>query len=309
VVIAMQACGVCGTDVTFAHLGGMPFGGRRPLPLGHEPAGVVVEVGDEVRDVEPGLRVTFNPSVDESDLIGCGSDQGALSDRVRLRNAVVGHNLFSVPETVPFEVAALTEPLSVARHAANRAEATAQSSVVIFGAGPVGAGIVAWLKLRGVSSVVSVDLSPARLDLARSLGADHTIAADDDVVARLRELHGTERVQGMPVAATDIWIDAAGAPAVVDTIIRGARRFSTAVIVAVHKAPVPVDLVTFLMKEMRMTSSIAYPTEFGDVAAALAAQWQTFAPMISDRVPLDRVGEAIALAGSGAVRGKVMVGF
>jgi len=50
VVVQMRACGVCGTDVTFAHLGGMPFGGPRPMPLGHEPAGEIVEVGDEVRE-------------------------------------------------------------------------------------------------------------------------------------------------------------------------------------------------------------------------------------------------------------------
>lgn len=309
VVVQMRACGVCGTDVTFAHLGGMPFGGPRPMPLGHEPAGEIVEVGDEVRDLRPGMRVTFHPGVDEADQFGCGGTQGALSDRVVVRDAAVGTSVFTVPDEMPFEVAALTEPLSVALHAVNRSRATDQSTAVVFGAGPVGAGIVAWLKLRGVPNVVSVDLSPARLELASMLGADHTIPGDDDVVARLRELHGTEIVQGMPVAATDIWIDAAGSPKVVDTIVRGARRFATAVIVAVHKAPVPVDLVTFLMKEMDLTSSIAYPTEFGDVAAALAADWPRFAPMISDRVPLGRVAEAVALAGSTTVRGKVTVTF
>lgn len=307
VVIRMRACGLCGTDVTFTHLGGLPLGGPRPMPLGHEPAGEVVEVGEGVRDLEVGQRVTFNPSVGEGDVYGCGGAQGALSDLVVVHGAALGGNVFPIPDEVPFEVAALTEPLSVARHAVNRAMASPEHSAVVFGAGPVGVGIVAWLKLLGVPSVVSVDLSPARLELASQLGADHVVAGDDDVVARLRELHGGGTVQGARVASTDIWIDAAGAPEVVDTIVRGAPRFATAVIVAVHKAPVPVDLVSFLTKEMSLTSSMAYPTEFGEVAQALASNWRMFAPMISDRLPLDRVVDAIALAGSADARGKVTV--
>lgn len=310
VVIAMKACGVCGTDVTLLHLGGLPVGaGRCPLPLGHEPAGEVLEVGSDVRGITVGMRVTFNPSVDVTNSIGCGADQGALSDRVVIRDAELGVSVFAIPDEIPYEVAALTEPLSVALHAVNRSEVTAEETAVVFGAGPVGIGIVAWLKLRGVRHVVSVDLSPERLELAKQLGADETVLGTDDVVARLREVHGTEHVQGQPVAGTDIWFDAAGSQKVFDTIIGGARFQARCIVVAVHHAPVQFDLVALLTKELHVTASLAYPTEFGDVAAALATHWRTFAPMISDRVPIDQVADAIALAGSGKVRGKVMVTF
>jgi len=306
-VVAVKACGICGSDLTYLHFGGMPVGGRCPMPLGHEPAGEVVEIGGEVRGIEPGMRVTFNPCFDEMDMIGNGGSQGALSDRVVIRDAALGHNLFPVPDEIPYEVAALTEPLSVALHAANRSQAGPDHSVVVFGAGPIGTGIVGWLKLRGVGHVTSVDLSPARLELASSVGADATIVGSDDVVARLRELHGTAHVLGAPVAATDIWIDAAGSSQVFDTIMRGARTHATAVVVGVHKHPVQLDLVTLLMKELTLTASMAYPTEFGDVAGALATHWRTFAPMVTDILPLDRVVDALALAGSGDVRGKVMI--
>lgn len=310
VVVAIRACGVCGTDVTLLHLGGMPVpGGRCPLPLGHEPAGEVLEVGAEVRDITVGMRVTFNPSVDVTQSIGCGADQGALSDRVVMRDAQLGVDVFPIPDEIPFEVAALTEPLSVALHAVNRSQAGPDDRVVVFGAGPVGVGIVAWLKLRGVRHVVSVDLSPARLELAKELGADETVLGTDDVPARLRELHGTELVQGAPVAGTDVWIDAAGSQKVFDTIVNSAKFQARFIVVAVHHAPVQFDLVTLLTKELHVTASLAYPTEFGDVAEAMRTHWRRFAPMISDRVPIDRVGEAIALAGSGGVRGKVMVTF
>ncbi len=310
IVVAMKACGVCGTDVTLLHMGGLPVpGGRCPLPLGHEPAGEVLEVGREVRDITAGMRVTFNPSVDVTNSIGCGADQGALSDRVIIRGARLGLDVFTLPDEIPYEVAALTEPLAVALHAVNRSGADPAQSAVVFGAGPVGVGIVVWLKLRGVRHVVSVDLSPERLELAKELGADETVLGSDDVIARLREVHGTEHVQGQPVAGTDIWFDAAGSKHVFDTIIRGAKFHADVIIVAVHHAPVQFDLVALLTKELHVTSSLAYPTEFGDVVAEMSANWRRFAPMISDRVPIERVSDAIALAGSGQVRGKVMVTF
>jgi threonine dehydrogenase-like Zn-dependent dehydrogenase len=310
VLVAIKACGVCGTDVMFLQIGGMPMPGARcPLPLGHEPAGEVVEVGRDVVGVTKGMRVTFNPTFDEADATGSGGSQGALSDLVAVRDARLGVNLFEMRREVPFDVAALTEPLSVAMHAANRAEATPDSRVVVFGAGPVGVGIVGWLKLRGVRDIVSVDLSPVRLEQAAILGADAGVLGTEDVIGALRERHGTAHVLGAPVAATDVWIDAVGAPQVIDTIMRGARMHATALVVGVHKKPVQFDLVNFLTKELRFTSSMAYPTEFGDVAASINEHWRRFEPMISDRVPFADVAHALGLAGSTDVRGKVTVTF
>ncbi len=310
ILVAMKACGVCGTDVTFVHIGGLPMPGARcPMPLGHEPAGEVIAVGAEVTGIGVGMRVTFNPTSDEMDATGSGGSQGALSERVAVRDAVLGQNVFEIPAEMPYEVAALTEPLSVALHAVNRADPQPGQTAVVFGAGPVGSGIVAWLKLRGVRDVVSVDLSPLRLELAQMLGADAVVDGTTDVVRFLRERHGTDHVLGAPVAATDIWIDAAGSQQVIDTMLRGTKKHATAVIVAVYKAPVSFDLVTFLTKELRFTASIAYPTEFGDVAALLAEHWRTFEPMITDRVPFDDVTRAIARAGAPDVLGKVTVLF
>lgn len=310
VLVAMKACGVCGTDLTYVQLGGLPTPGARcPMPLGHEPAGEVVEVGAEVRGVEAGMRVVFNPVYDEMDPIGNGGSQGALSDLVAVRDAHLGANMFEIPADVPYEVAALTEPLSVALHAVNRADPRPGQTAVVFGAGPVGAGIVAWLSLRGIGDVVSVDLSPSRLQQATTLGADAVVDGASDVVEALRERHGTDHVLGAPVAATDIWIDAAGSQTVIDTILRGSRQEATAVVVAVYKAAVQFDLVAFLTKELRFTSSLAYPSEFPDVAAAMATHWERFAPMVTDRVPFADAPAALGRAAAPDVLGKVMVGF
>ena len=310
VIVEMKACGVCGTDLTYLHFGGLPIGaGPCPFPLGHEPAGEVAVVGRDVADVHVGQRVVFNPCADESDMMGNGGSQGTLSERVLVRDARLGGNLFAIPDEVPYEIAALTEPLSVALHAVNQGDPQPGQNAVVFGAGPVGVGIVAWLKLRGVTDVVAVDVSEARLRVATAVGADAVVPATADVVAALTERHGTADVLGAPMPATDLWFDAAGAPQVFDQIMRSARKHATVVIVAVHKEPVTFDLVNFLTRELRLTSSIAYPTEFNDVAAAMATHWEKFAPIVTDRVPFDDVAGALARAGSGAADGKVMVVF
>ena len=309
-VVEMKACGICGTDLGYVRRGGRDSAGRRyAMPLGHEPAGEVLEVGSNVCGLAPGMKIVFNPVIDESDPIGNGGSQGALSDRVVIRDAVLGHNVFDLPESVPYEIAALTEPLAVALHAVNRADPQPGQTAVVFGAGPVGAGIVAWLTRRGVHDVVAVDRLDARLDIASLVGAHSTVNANDDVMAHLCERHGAGRVWGGDVAGTDLWFDAAGSTAVIDTIVRGAKRHATAVVVAVHHELVPFDLGVFLAKELRFTSAIAYPTEFGDVAAQIADDWTQFAPMVTDRVPFEQVADAIALAGSGRAHGKVMVTF
>ncbi|MCB0993786.1 MAG: hypothetical protein KDB21_01760, partial [Acidimicrobiales bacterium] len=125
----------------------------------------------------------------------------------------------------------------------------------------------------------------------------------------LRDIHGTAHVLGAPVAGTDLWFDAAGAPSVFDTIMNGAKEHAGVIVVAVHKAPVQLDLVTLLTKELNITASMAYPTEFGDVAAAMPEHWRRFEPMITDHYPLDSIDAALDRAGSGEVRGKVMITF
>ncbi|WP_234341389.1 alcohol dehydrogenase catalytic domain-containing protein [Streptomyces sp. NRRL S-646] len=93
VLVRIRACGICGTDTFFLHLGGMPAGAdgsMRSIPLGHEPAGEITEVGAEVTELKVGDRVVVNPQGVPSGIIGCGGEHGAMSEgggpRVRRRH-------------------------------------------------------------------------------------------------------------------------------------------------------------------------------------------------------------------------------
>ncbi|MGH1555367.1 alcohol dehydrogenase catalytic domain-containing protein [Streptomyces sp. L7] len=124
-LIRIRACGICGTDVSFLHMGGMPArahlgGDIVPVPLGHEPAGEVIEIGAEVEGLAVGDRVVIDPTGHPTGLIGCGGTQGAMSEYVLVENAAIGQNVAVFPHHLPFSVAALNEPMAVARHAVNR---------------------------------------------------------------------------------------------------------------------------------------------------------------------------------------------
>ena len=115
-------------------------------------------VGDAVEQVAVGQRVVINP-MNTPSFIGSGGPEGAFTDELLVRDARVGDSLLPIPEDLPYDIAALTEPLAVALHGVNRAEAKPGDKVVVFGCGPIGLGMVLWLVDRGVTDVVALDLS------------------------------------------------------------------------------------------------------------------------------------------------------
>ncbi len=172
VVIRMKAVGICGSDLSYIKHGGIPAPGTLTA-LGHEGAGEVIEVGEAVSGVTPGQRVIVNPMMTPS-YIGSGGPEGAFTEELLVRDGIAGVNILPIPEGVSYEVAAMCEPLAVAMHGINRAEAKAGDKLAIFGCGPIGLGMVLWAIDRGCRDVIALDLSDERLERARALGA-HTI--------------------------------------------------------------------------------------------------------------------------------------
>lgn len=308
VVVKVKACGICGSDLTYIKIGGIYRKPGGTTPLGHEAAGEVIVAGKGVAGVSVGQRVVINPMQTPS-LIGSGGPEGAFTEELLVRDAKVGESLLPIPEGVPYEVAALTEPLAVALHGVNRSEAKPGDKVVVFGCGPIGLGIVLWLTDRGVKDVVAVDLSDERLARAKALGARAVVnAKSEDLRARLTELHGTERLFSREAVGTNVYIDAAGAPNLVSDVVGMARLHARMVVVAAYMQPVQLPLGTMLTTEMTLTTAVGYPTEMPDVVAALPRLRAKAEAMISHRYPFDRVIEALGVAGTPA-SAKVMIGF
>jgi threonine dehydrogenase-like Zn-dependent dehydrogenase len=310
VLVRMRACGICGSDTFYIARGGIPPR-EGATPLGHEPAGEVAEIGTDVVGLTIGDHVVINPIASRKGMIGSGGPGGALSEFLLIPDAVVGTSLAVIPNHIPFDVAALNEPMAVARHAVNRTAPKPGAKVVVFGAGPIGLGATIAYKRSGAAHVVVVDIIPSRLEKALAVGADAVInSATEDVVARLTELQGAgATAMGSPRAGTDIYLDAAGVGAVIDTALKAAKHGATLGIVAVHKKPVSVDFGDILGAEVNIVLSMGYPTEIFEVTQDIVAEWEKFAVIISDRFDFADAEAALALAGTPGAADKVVVTF
>jgi threonine dehydrogenase-like Zn-dependent dehydrogenase len=304
-VVRVAACGICGSDLRYVRLGGLAGPSKRPMPLGHELSGVVDAVGAEVSNLVLGTRVVLNPTAC-GNMIGNGGSEGGFTPRLLVRDAAAGASLFPIPAEIPTDVAALAEPLGVGMNAVNRVDARPGDKVAVFGAGPIGLAVVATLRDRGVEDVVAVDLSPRRLEIASALGARATVDGNrDNPWKRLRTLHGEEPVMGAPMAATDAYVEASGAAAVIPKILQHAKGEARLAVVALHGQEIPVNFLLVMMKQLTIRGAMEYPEDYTD-SLGLLVRWD-LSPMISHRFPLERFQEALAVARDPQAGGKVLI--
>ena len=198
-LVRVAACGICGTDVSYVHMGGIT---GKPMPLGHEMSGIVEWLGPEVTDAAVGDRVIVYPADGDDPMrMGSGSTEGGLTPLLLVRNAARGRRLFRVPDGMSLHTAALAEPLGVGMQAVNQAEVERGEKVAVFGCGPIGLAAIATLVDRGIDDVVAIDFSAARRELAGGLGAAHVLdPAATDVWEALKAIHGTASKPRAPTA-------------------------------------------------------------------------------------------------------------
>ena len=307
VLVRVQRCGLCGSDLGYIATGGVAAPATEPFGIGHELAGTIEEVGADVRGITPGMRVVVNPMGDGNG-IGAGLPEGAFAPLLKVSNATLGGSIHLIPDHVGWDAAALAEPLGVALHAVHRSGATVGDRVAVFGAGPIGLGIIFFLKRLGVASIASIDMSAGRLDRARRLGADICIDASvTDAAEALGDAHGRGDLFGWPTIGTNLFFEVAGAPQVLPSIVGMAPFHARAVMVAVHHQPIAIDWKMALGKEMSFITSMAYPDEFPDVLAAIAEPGFDADAFISHRIPLSRFDDALAAARDRVNSAKVMV--
>lgn len=307
VLVRIRACGICGTDTLYIAIGGLPPH-QGCMPIGHEPAGEVVEVGSGVSGIAVGNRVVINPMALGDDIIGNGGSSGALADFLLIKDAVRGRSLEVVPEHIPYEVAALNEPMAVALHAVNQVAPRQSDQVLVLGAGPIGLGITIALKSRGVKHVVVADILPSRLDKALKVGADAVInSKEEDITARLIELHGPGDSMWPNRSGTDVFLDAAGVPAAVETALAAAKRGAKLGVVAVHKEPISMDFMNVMSNELTIIGSMGYPSEIFQVTKDIIDNWEKYQVIISHTFDLDDLPEALQCVATPGAADKVVI--
>jgi L-iditol 2-dehydrogenase len=217
IVVAPDAALTCATDAKMVRAGAHPALGPLPAPLGHELAGTVVEVGPGARGVLVGDAVVVANSAPCGACADCAAGRGnlcprivyltgAFAERVLVPAAIVARNLLPRPPGLAPELAAATEPLACAVHAAGRLDAGEGATVLVLGGGAQGLLIAGLLARRGCRVEVA-DPHPERRERARRFGAERTHPAPRDAhdVARLR--------RGLPGGrGADAVVEAVGRP-------------------------------------------------------------------------------------------------
>ncbi len=308
IVVKVVAAGICGTDLHFRHLG--PRYPGKPMPLGHEFAGDVVQAGAEVTAFKVGDRVAYNSNNSPADM-GRGGECGGFSNYVILRD-IDDHvqSLCRIPEQVSYDHAALVEPISVGAHAVNRADPKPGESVTLFGAGPIGLGIIMALLSRGIDDIVVFDLSEVRRQQAVALGARSAHDPRDKSPAEvLGELRGHGPIWGIPHPKTDIYFEASGAPGLLAEITRFCNKGSRIITIAVHRQPIELDGTKIMSKEISLIGSQGYPTEYPEVMERIARGEIDPEKMVSHRFPFTEFQEAFEVADDPGQAMKVVLQF
>ncbi|MPS70563.1 zinc-dependent alcohol dehydrogenase [Novosphingobium aerophilum] len=306
VVVRMKSVGICGSDLSYIKMGGIPPGVE--TALGHEGAGDVIEVGADVAGIAVGDPVIVNPMMTPSN-IGSGGPEGAFTQELLVREARLGDSILPIPEGISYDVAAMCEPLAVAMHGVNRADVKPGDKVVVFGCGPIGLGMLLWLIDRGVTDVVALDLSEERLERARALGVQAALDPSKvDLRAELARLHGEVPSYGRVGVGTDAFIDAAGAPNILTEVIMMAKLHAKLVITAAYMRPIEFPVGRMLTSEMTITTAVGYPTEMPEVIAAMPRLKDKIAAMISHKLPFSEIMKGLEIAAT-PQSAKVMIGI
>jgi len=304
-LVAVAACGICGSDLSYIRMGGVGGPAGAPLCLGHEIAGTVEWVGADVASARVGDRVVVHPGDDERGRIGNGADQGGLTPQLLVTDVDRGR-LFAVPGDLPLDIAALAEPLAVGIRAADQADVQPGDGVAVFGCGPIGLAAIATLVDRGHRKVVAVDLSPTRLALAMGLGAQAALDPTAiDVWDELARLHGTSSFIFGPTPATAAFIEASGAPRVLTEILDHGPVGGRLSVVALHFEPIPTSYLLLLMKQFTIRGSMEYPPRFEDAIDLLARR--DLSALVTHRIPLERFDDALTVLTGSKDCGKVLV--
>ena len=219
VLVHIQAAAICGTDIRIFKSGyfRIPPGSRRVL--GHELAGVIVEVGRLAADYRPGMRVVVAPNIGcghcelcrkgynqlclHNEILGITVD-GGFEEYMRVPAAAIrGGNIFELPDHVSFETASLIEPLSCCYSAFSRLAIDHEDTVLVLGAGPIGTCHVMLARMAGARQVIVADIRDERLAAVAKFGTDATInSAAVDLKAEIMRITDGRGVDVVITAAS-----------------------------------------------------------------------------------------------------------
>lgn len=246
VLIRVEKAGVCGTDY---HIYAWDKWAQNrvhpPLVVGHEFMGRVEAVGSAVRAVAVGDRVSAEGHIADLTCVLCRTGQAHICEHVKIIGvdcpgafaefiAMPEHNVWKLDPAIPDEFAAVFDPLGNAVHTV-MAAGVSTKSVVIMGVGSIGLMAIPVARAAGASSVYAIDVNPAKLALAKRLGADETFdARQPSLVDEIKK-----RTNGDGV---EVLLEMSGSGAAIDAGLQMVRNGGTAALLGIPSDNISINL-------------------------------------------------------------------
>ena len=304
-VLRNQVCGVCGTDVHIYH--GEPGSAdvNPPVVLGHEYSGEVVEVGEGVTGFAVGAHVTVDPNIYCGHCAYCQNGKKQLCPSMEAigvtrdggfaqYSRIPAPQAFKLEPTVPWEAAAMAEPLACCLHGIDLAGIQVGDKVCVVGGGAIGLLMVELAKLSGASQIVLSEPNEKRRQVGLQLGAN---AALDPTRPDAQEAFA--QVLG---GGANVVIECVGNVPAVKSAFQFAGKGATVLLFSVPKVDATFDLPLFdvYKKELTIKGSFVNPDTHARAVALINSGKVDFGPIITHRFPLDQLPEAIAMQMSDA---------
>ncbi|UCH31793.1 MAG: zinc-binding dehydrogenase [Candidatus Bathyarchaeota archaeon] len=302
ILVEIKAATSCGTDLKIFQRGYVKKIIELPTAFGHEWAGDVVEVGNNVTWPRKGMRIRAGNSAPCLRCKMCQNGKynlcedmlwlwGAYAEYIRVPARTILVNAQEIPLHINYEEAAMVEPLACVMYGAEKANIKLGDSVAIIGAGPIGLLHLLIAKKRGAEKVIISDLLDERLEFAQDLGADEIInAKNEDTIERIRQL-----TKGYGV---NVVIEAIGFPSTWEQALKMVSKGGT----VLEFGGCPPDTNIVMSTELLhygdvtvMGSFHATPIHFKRAMNLVASGGLNVKPLVTRRMPLDKIQEAFEI--------------
>ncbi|PIA34543.1 hypothetical protein AQUCO_03700077v1 [Aquilegia coerulea] len=318
VKIRMKAVGICGSDVHYLkHMRCGDFVVKEPMVIGHECAGVVEEVGSDVKSLVVGDRVAMEPGISCWHCFHCkGGSYNLCPDMKFFATPPIHGSLadqvvhpadlcFKLPENMSLEEGAMCEPLSVGVHACRRANVGAETTVLILGAGPIGLVTMLTARAFGAPKIVLVDVDSHRLSVAKKLGADATVQVSTNTEDVSNEVAQIQEAMGVGI---DLTFDCVGFSKTMTTALTATTSGGKVCLVGMGHNEMKVPLTPAAAREVDIVGIFRYKNTWPLCIDLISSGKIDVKPLITHRFGFsqDEVEKAFETSAKGSDAIKVM---
>lgn len=306
--------GICGTDLHAYGIDGPEVGIVPGNQFGHEMSGVIDEVGNGVTGFEKGQHVFINPvtfkePTAEMSVLMCCDMAGAFSEYVPVEKPVAEYNVFTLPESLPWDIAAMIEPISVALNCIVKCAPKKGEKVIIYGGGIIGLCALACLKCMGIDDVIVTARNPFRsakvVEMGGILCNTKEMPIHQFAMEKWGKLTGNN---GEDTWDADVVIDCAGYTGSFEEIMRYAKCGSRIGVIALGTSSESLTENNLCFKDVSIHGSFAYTPEVNRmVIDMISANPEAFAPIATATYGLSQIAEAFEAANDSRKNVKVLI--